>query len=143
MRSPGVVTAQPVGCGKIVVQAVLRWSAVILWMAVIFVLSDIPSLASPFEPFYDFVFRKLAHVTEYAILTVLLVIALRFHKIRDAHTFIIAALIAVLYAFSDEWHQTFVPGREGSLRDVAVDGLGVGASLAFTSRKQPRSKPVQ
>src|SRR5918992_5941545 len=115
MRDPCLVTGQPLGCGKIVVQAVLLWSAVILWMAVIFVLSDIPSLASPFEPFYDFVLRKLAHVTEYAILTVLLVIGLRLHKRRDAHTFIIAALIAILYAFSDEWHQTFVPGREGSL----------------------------
>src|SRR5919108_2331710 len=116
MRSPGVVTAQPVGCGKIVVQAVLRWSAVILWMAVIFVLSDIPSLASPFEPFYDFVLRKLAHMGVYAVLTVLLFHALRRHTDSKKQAWLLAALLAGIYALSDEWHQTFVPGRQGSLR---------------------------
>jgi VanZ family protein len=43
-----------------------------------------------------------------------------------------AGVIALLYAFSDEWHQSFVPGREGALRDVGIDALGViGVSLWF------------
>jgi VanZ family protein len=135
MRSVRVVTKQPLGRSKIIVQAGLRWLAVVLWMGAIFVLSDFPSLKSPFEPLHDFILRKLAHVTEYGILTALLVSALRFHIKRNAHALIMAALIAVLYAFSDEWHQTFVPGREGSLFDVGIDGLGVGVSLWFAREK--------
>ena len=108
----------------------LRWLAVALWMGVIFALSAIPSLASPFESFYDFIARKLAHMAEYGVLTVLLFNALRIHTRRNARALLIATMVAVLYALSDEWHQTFVPGREGSLRDVTIDALGVvGMSL--------------
>ena len=40
----------------------------------------------------------------------------------------IAFAFAVLFALSDEWHQTFVPGRDGCVRDVGIDV--VGAALA-------------
>jgi VanZ family protein len=116
--------------GNLNFRVALRWLAVILWMGMIFALSAIPSLASPLESFYDFIARKLAHMAEYGVLTVLLFNALRIHTRRNARALLIAAMVALLYAFSDEWHQTFVPGREGSLRDVAVDALGiVGMSL--------------
>jgi VanZ family protein len=116
----------------VIVHPALRWLAVVLWMGVIFALSAAPSLRSPFEPFFDFILRKLAHIAEYGVLTALLFSALRVHITREGHALLIAVLVAVLYAFSDEWHQTFVPGREGSLRDVAIDGLGVvGVSLWF------------
>ncbi|HXV82852.1 MAG TPA: VanZ family protein, partial [Candidatus Binatia bacterium] len=97
----------------------------VVWMAAIFTLSSIPSLASPFDPWYDLMLRKLAHVFEYAVLTALLFWALRGHRAPGAGTLAIAALLASLYAFSDEWHQTFVPGREGSLRDVGIDTVGI------------------
>ncbi len=45
-----------------------RWLLVGVWMGVIFALSATPSLASPFEPVYDLILRKLAHVTVYAVL---------------------------------------------------------------------------
>jgi VanZ family protein len=108
-------------------------------MAAIFTLSSIPSLASPFDPWYDLMLRKLAHVFEYAVLTALLFWALRRHRAAGAGTLAIAALLASLYAFSDEWHQTFVPGREGSLRDVGVDAVGIaGATLWLKSAKRLR-----
>jgi VanZ family protein len=102
-----------------------RWLAVVFWMGVIFALSAVPSLASPFEPLQDFILRKFAHIAEYVILTALLLWALRGHVARNSHALIIAAVVAVLYAFSDEWHQMFVPGREGSLRDIGIDALGI------------------
>jgi VanZ family protein len=121
---------------KLIVQAALRWLAVAVWMGAIFTLSAIPSLASPFEPLYDFIARKLVHVAEYGVLTILLFNALRIHIRRSPDAWLIAAIVAVLYAFSDEWHQTFVPGREGSLRDVSIDALGVlGVSLWFSRSK--------
>jgi hypothetical protein len=49
------------------VKFVVRWSAVVFWMGGIFALSGTPSLASPFEPVYDFILRKLAHLTVYAV----------------------------------------------------------------------------
>jgi VanZ family protein len=115
---------------RVNVQAVWRWSAVILWMGAIFVLSATPSIATPLEPLYDFTFKKLAHVTVYAILTVLLFRALRLHITHRGQALVIAMLVAILYACSDEWHQTFVPGREGTLRDVGFDAIGaIGMSM--------------
>jgi VanZ family protein len=99
-------------------------------MGAIFALSATPSIATPLEPVFDFTLKKLAHVTVYAILTVLLFRALQIHITHKGHAVLTAAVLAVLYAFSDEWHQTFVPGREGTLRDVGIDAIGaVGMSM--------------
>lgn len=69
-------------------------------------------------------------MAEYVVLTALLFRALRLHVARRGHALLIAVLIAMSYAFSDEWHQTFVPGHEGSLRDVGIDALGIaGVSI--------------
>jgi VanZ family protein len=38
--------------------------------------------------------------------------------------------LGIIYGFSDEWHQSFVPGREASLRDIFFDGLGVWTAAA-------------
>jgi VanZ family protein len=122
-----------------IVHPALRWLVVVFWMGVIFALSAVPSLASPFEPLHDFILRKFAHVTEYIILTALLFWALQVHISRNSNALIIAAVTAILYAFSDEWHQTFVPGREGSLRDVGIDALGIiGVCLYSLDRTRTR-----
>jgi len=111
-------------------QVVWRWLAVFLWMGMIFVLSATPSIATPLEPLCDFTFKKVGHVTVYGILTVLLFRALRLHIPHKGRALVVAAIVAILYACSDEWHQTFVPGREGTLRDVTIDAIGaVGMSV--------------
>jgi VanZ family protein len=111
-------------------EALLRWLAVFLWMGAIFALSSIPSISTPFEGGYDFTFKKFAHVIVYGILTALLYGALRIHIRHKGYALLTALLLSVLYAFSDEWHQTFVPGRKGTLRDVAINAVGaVGMSL--------------
>ena len=71
----------------------------------------------------------------YGILTVLLFGAVRLHIRHKGYALLTAMLLAVLYAFSDEWHQTFVPGRKGTLRDVAINAVGaVGASVWLRSK---------
>lgn len=90
------------------------------------------SLVSWREPYHfvEFFIRKGGHVAEFALLTVLLILTL---SARVRSKGLVAAgsgLIAVLYACSDEWHQTFVPGRTGHLADVAVDSIGVVLVLA-------------
>jgi VanZ family protein len=104
-------------------------------MGAIFAVSSIPSIATPFEASYDFTFKKLAHVTEYGVLTVLLFNALRLHFTHKRHALLTAVLVAIVYACSDEWHQSLVPGREGRLRDVGIDSIGaVVASLWLKSK---------
>ena len=119
------------GCGRettIAPMALRRvasaWLPVVAWAAVIFAVSSIPSLGTGLGV-WDLVLRKLAHVTEYAVLGFLLarVVAL-----------VPALLLGVLYAVSDELHQTFVAGREGAPRDVAVDALGVAVGLLVHRR---------
>ncbi len=47
----------------------------------------------------------------------------------------VAGLLCFVYASSDEWHQTFVPPRDGCFRDVMIDMIGVTlASLWFWKR---------
>ena len=97
--------------------AVLRaWAPVVLWATVIFAFSSIPSLGTGLGT-WDLVLRKLAHLTEYAVLGVLLARALS----RPA----LAVLVGGLYAMSDEIHQHFVRGRKGAWYDVVLDTLGV------------------
>jgi VanZ family protein len=66
----------------------------------------------------------------YAILAWLYLRALWPH-IRNKTTLrLVSAGLAALYALSDEYHQTFVPGRSGDLLDVLVDSVGIcGAML--------------
>jgi VanZ family protein len=122
------------GEGDGMVTFLVRWLAVVLWMGVIFALSATPSLASPFEPVYDFILRKLAHLAVYTVLTVLLVRAFRLHVARPTHAWLLAMLVAALYACSDEWHQTFVPGREGRVRDILIDSIGIVGVWVLASR---------
>jgi len=87
-------------------------------MAVIFALSAQPDLDSGLD--YDLPLRKLAHLVEFGVLWLLWWRALGYGDPKAS------IAIALLYAVSDEWHQSFVDGRKGSPVDVAVDAAGVG-----------------
>jgi VanZ family protein len=102
------------------------WLPVALWAAVIFTLSSLPSLDSGLGT-WDMVLRKLAHLTEYAILGALIYRALR----REPA----AILLGSLYAVTDEVHQSFVSGRQGSPLDWLIDTVGVVAGVLLLSRR--------
>jgi VanZ family protein len=75
--------------------------------------------------------RKLAHVSEYAVLAVLLYRAV-VHTTLKGRRALSAALVLVLcaaYAASDEFHQSFVPSRTASVRDVMIDICGATLAL--------------
>ncbi len=79
--------------------------------------------------------RKCAHLTEYAVLAWLFWRAVRQPVRPDARPWSWqlaggAVLFVALYAASDEWHQTFVPNREGCLRDVIIDTTGAALGMA-------------
>jgi hypothetical protein len=106
-------------------------------MALIFALSATPDLSSGLGA-WDFALRKLAHVTIFALLWLTLARAMGWrHPIA-------AAVVAVIYAGSDEWHQSFVDGRHGTPVDVAIDAVGIGLAAlacALTARRRGRPGP--
>ena len=112
-----------------------RWLPVLVWAGVIFAFSSIPSLNSGLGT-VDLVLRKGAHMTEYAILAMLLM--------RASVSYAWAFALAVVYATSDEVHQLFVRGRHGSPLDVAIDGVGalIGIGLWRSQRARRSSEPL-
>lgn len=76
----------------------------------------------------SFIIRKCAHMSEYALLAILL--HQLFHETTWHKQAIPLAWIgAVLYACSDEFHQLFVPGRGGMIQDVGIDAIGAALGL--------------
>ena len=81
--------------------------------------------------------RKAAHMTEYAILSVLLYLWLENWQLTLAKRSVIAVFLAMIYAASDEFHQLFVQGRSGSVRDVMIDSAGaILGILVFVGVKE-------
>lgn len=123
----------------------------LLLMVAIFYLSSIPDLQSGLPSNFDLVLRKLAHMTEYGLLVILL-LRMFFNNEeikRDLksgkpsqqnmlYREIIAAgiLVTLLYALSDEFHQIFVPGRSGSLIDAGIDFIGILIGTFIYDRKR-------
>jgi VanZ family protein len=95
--------------------ALSLWLPVLVWAGVIFAFSSMPSLGTGLGT-WDLVLRKVAHVSEYALLGLLLARAVR----RPG----VAIVLAAGYAVTDEVHQTFVQGRHGAPLDVAIDTVG-------------------
>jgi VanZ family protein len=94
----------------------------LLAMAAIFFLSA--QTSDPVDrAWWDVLLRKLAHFTEYAVLTVLWWRALRGLALR--FPLAVAMAISLGYAATDEFHQTFVDGRNGTPVDVLIDSAGI------------------
>jgi VanZ family protein len=106
----------------------LLWVPPVALMGVIFTLSAQPDLSSGLGTF-DLILRKAAHMTEYGLLLFLLWRPLRTIA-SDRAALAAAFVIGVLYAASDEWHQSFVEGRHGTPVDVGIDTVGM-ALAAF------------
>ncbi len=80
----------------------------------------------------NLILRKAAHVSEYAILSLLAARFIQFGTSQLKRKSIPIALgICLLYASLDEFHQSFVPGRTAALRDVLIDSSGAFFALIF------------
>ena len=115
-------------------------------MALIFVISSLEQPPLPMPEFEWLTIDKLYHFIEYAILGGLLAIA--FVKAKPAVVpskliWLVAATLSILYGASDEWHQTFVPGRFATLADWVADVLGsiAGVLAVYLYYKKRRVSP--
>ncbi len=100
------------------------WLPVLVWALIIFTFSSITTIKTTEIYWQDFALKKFAHITEYAVLTFLLYRAFLNSGFNKEESGFYSVLISILYAFSDEYHQSFTPGRESTLRDVIFDALG-------------------
>jgi len=103
-----------------------RWLPAMIMMAVIFAFSAQPSDNLPSFDLLDKIVKKGGHMVGYGLLGLSYLYALSLNKKR----YLIAWLLAVLYAITDEYHQSFVSSRHPSVLDVALfDNLGAIATL--------------
>jgi VanZ family protein len=112
-------------------RALCRWLPALLIMAGIFILSSFPSNELPNFHLFDYLVKKGGHMIGYGLLAASYLYAL---GRRDWKSFFLAWLLAVLYAFTDEYHQSFVAGRHPSVWDVILfDNFGAILALCFIS----------
>jgi VanZ family protein len=100
-------------------------------MAAIFALSATPDLSTGLGV-WDLVGRKIGHAASYGALA-----WLWFWTLRGAvgRPMAAAAAISILYAVTDEYHQTFIEGRHGTPLDVLIDSVGVAIAAALARRQ--------
>ena len=108
-----------------------RWLPALLWMGLIFYLSSWPDPPRHPDNLIDTVVKKMIHVAEYAILACLLWRALSNAKSASNNPTALSLILSFLYALSDEYHQSLVPGRNCSVVDVGIDAMGALLFLAF------------
>ena len=70
----------------------------------------------------SFYIRKIAHITEYLILGFLTFNLLKQYSVTNIYY---AIGLSILYSCTDEFHQLFINGRSGSIRDVLIDSIGI------------------
>ncbi len=137
-----------------------NWAPVVLWAALIFVFSTeifsgsqtggfVQALLREFFPWLPLtevqrihgLIRKLGHFGEYLVFALLLMRALR-NEMADKpiiRTLLLSVFLTILYAASDEFHQSFVPNRSASVTDVMIDATGgiCGTLLSYLRNRKP------
>jgi len=98
-----------------------RWVPALLMMSLIFTVSSFPSTSIPNYGSFDFLVKKSGHLLAYTTLALTYCHGLRTDGMRRAG---LAWLLAVLFAISDEFHQSFVPGRTPWVVDILIDSSG-------------------
>jgi len=130
------------------------WLPPLAWMGMIFYLSAQPDLPGPPEPWLATLLSNSAHFGVYAGLAFWWWRALWNSRRdpgsqevwergkREGAVLLLALGISVLYGASDEFHQSFVPGRDASVLDWLVDTAGAATALWLVWRRRGGSEPI-
>ncbi|HUW10688.1 MAG TPA: VanZ family protein [Anaerolineae bacterium] len=118
-------------------QYLICWGPPLTWMALIFTLSSQSKLPTPPQPLVAQLLQVGGHMIAFGVLLLLLLRSMKStwpgQKVASW-----ALLVTLLYALADEYHQSFVPGRNATLLDVAVDVAGMLLSLGILTWWQTR-----
>ena len=111
----------------------------IIWASLIFFLSNQNDLPGVPTPVLDLIIKQSAHVFVYGVLHFLIqrAIQLTTPKNQKKALFTLAPIVLTLiYALTDEYHQSFIPGREATWIDIGFDTLGIMISHYLTHRQK-------
>ena len=103
-----------------------KWLPAVLIMAAIFFFSSIPSKEMLNFGGWDTIVKKGGHMLGYALL------GFSYLRVINSHNrwaYFAAVIAVVIYAISDEYHQSFVAGRNSSIVDVGIDTLGASLGM--------------
>jgi VanZ family protein len=117
-----------------IIKAILRWLPAVAWMAVIFWFSSQPDLPRPASDLLNLILRKTAHFTVFGVLALFYLWGLGTGRLRW-----LAFVLTVLYAMSDEYHQSWTPLRQPAWTDVVIDTAGGGCALWVAPRLYRRA----
>jgi VanZ family protein len=111
--------------------ALVRWVMVFAWYTVIFVLSALPAASSRNTKemlggmdILNMLFRMAAHAFVFAVLAAFIYLALNKKFIPHRGRIVLTHIINAGFAFSDELHQLYVPGRFFRVQDIVTDVAG-------------------
>ncbi|MER2113744.1 MAG: VanZ family protein [Solibacillus isronensis] len=134
----------------------IAWLIVVLWMILIFYFSQQPAFDSkglsttiskqlidvvekvtPLENLHegqvDHIVRKNAHFTIYFFLGIFALLALKLTGLKHSRSAIIALVLCMIYAVTDEYHQLFVEGRGAQLKDIFIDWAGAATGITVAT----------
>ena len=110
-------------------RAIIYWALGTYWVG-LFILTSIPGRSLPSVRISD----KLVHFGAFFLLAGLFLIAARIQGrflFLSRRPVVCALVIILLYAALDEWHQKFIPGRDGSIGDWTADLIGTVTCVFF------------
>lgn len=129
-----------------------KWIYLILWLLVIFIFSsqansgdithniigEVANTNYTITTTLNFLIRKLAHLTEYFILALLTISLLKEYTKKQKIIIITTIIFCFLYALTDEYHQSLVPGRSALFTDVLIDitGSQIATIVYYLSNKK-------
>ncbi len=117
---------------------IIKWFFLIIWMTVIFafshqansgsithnIIADILPLNQHTIEIINIIIRKLAHLTEYFILAIAIHSLLKEYLTNIKTITILSLIFCIIYATTDEYHQSFITNRTSSPKDVLIDTIG-------------------
>ena len=132
---------------------ILKWILLLSWILIIFIFSSQPysgsvtkSMVKQILPtvkytslidLINFTIRKLAHLFEYTLLALLTISLLKEYTTKEKIILISSLVFCFLYAITDEFHQSLVPGRSCLFKDVLIDTAGslIGIIIYLTIKR--------
>lgn len=115
------------------------WVPAIIWAIVIFSFSSVSVPAVSPVYWRDFAVKKLAHFVEYGIFAILFYRAFINSGVEKKKAVIYTIIISLIYAASDEFHQSFTPKREPRVRDVIIDTISAGVGVYLVWKLLPKA----
>jgi VanZ family protein len=109
---------------------IVRWLPAILMMGAIFFFSSLPASRITSFGEWDLLIKKAGHASGYALLGLAYYFALP-PRLSKGFRWILALFMAILFALSDEFHQSFVQDRNSSIIDVGIDTIGAAIALTI------------